>query len=309
MNQTNTVFICALVIISFGYFLKYKKIISEKDGKVISKLLMHTTFPALIVVTMMRVHFEVNLLLLPAIAFCFSIFSMLTASWFLKRQDSKIRTVLIMGSGGYNLGLFAYPLIEGIWGPPGMVYAAMFDLGNSLAVFGLVYGTGVFFSDKKEGVTVKENIKKAFFKIIGLVPFQALLIGIVINLTNFKLPNIMVEILDILAKGNKVIALLIMGIYLNISLTPKILQQVSKVLLIRYFWGLALGFLCFYFLPFEPLYRNVLLIVLIIPVGMTLLPFSDELGYDTKIAGMLVNISMLISFAMMWALVLGMKLA
>ncbi len=309
MNQTNTVFISALVIISLGYFLKYKKIITEQEGKIISKLLMHTTFPALILVTMMRVHFEANLLLLPVISFCFSICSMLTASWVFKNQASKLRTLLIMGSGGYNLGLFAYPLIEGIWGPAGMVYAAMFDLGNSFAVFGLVYGTGVFLSDKNEGATVKENIKKAFLKIITLLPFQALFLGIVINLTNFELPHIMVEILDILARGNKVIVLLIMGIYLNISLTSETFKQVSKVLAIRYFWGLSVGFLCFYFLPFEPLYRNVLLIVLIIPVAMTLLPFSDELEYDTKIAGMLVNISMLISFAMMWALVLGMNLA
>jgi hypothetical protein len=308
MNQTNTVFICALVIISFGYFLKHKKIITENEGKVISKLLMHTTFPALIIVTMMRVHFEAKLLLLPVISLCFSIFSMLTTAWVFKGQGSKHRALFIMGSGGFNLGLFAYPLIEGIWGPAGMVYAAMFDLGNSLAIFGLVYGTGVFLSDKKEGVTVKENIKKAFLKIITLVPFQALLIGMIINLTQFKLPTILVDILDILARGNKVIALLIMGIYLNISLTSETFQQVSKVLVIRYFWGLVLGFLCFYFLPFEPLYRTVLLIVLIIPVGMTLLPFSDELGYDTKIAGMLVNISMLISFALIWALVLGMKL-
>jgi len=309
MNQTNTVFICALVIISFGYFLKYKSIITEKEGKVISKLLMHTTFPALIIVTMMRVHIEAKLLLLPVLSFCFSIFSMLTAAWIFKRQGSKLRALLIMGSGGFNLGLFAYPLIEGIWGPAGMVYAAMFDLGNSLAIFGLVYGTGVFLSDKKDGVTVKENIKNAFLKIITLVPLQALLIGMIINLSHFELPTIVVEILDILARGNKVIALLIMGIYLNMPLNSETFQQVSKVLAIRYFWGLTLGFLCFYFLPFEPLYRHVLLIVLIIPVGMALLPFSDELAYDTKIAGMLVNISMLISFALMWALVLGLKLA
>ena len=309
MNQTNTVFICALAIISFGYFLKYKNIITEKEGKVISKLLMHTTFPALIIVTMMRVHLESKLLLLPIISLCFSIFSMLTAAWVFKRQGSKLRALLIMGSGGFNLGLFAYPLIEGIWGPAGMVYAAMFDLGNSLAIFGLVYGTGVFLSDKKEGVTVKENIKNAFLKIITLVPLQALLIGMIINLSHFELPTIVVEILEILARGNKVIALLIMGIYLNMPLNSETFQQVSKVLAIRYFWGLTLGFLCFYFLPFEPLYRHVLLIVLIIPVGMALLPFSDELAYDTKIAGMLVNISMLISFALMWALVLGLKLA
>jgi hypothetical protein len=56
------------------------------------------------------------------------------------------------------------------------------------------------------------------------------------------------------------------------------------------------------------LYRHVLLIILIVPIGMTLLPFSDELGYDTQMAGVLVNLSMLISFLMMWALVAGMSM-
>ena len=43
-------------------------------------------------------------------------------------------------------------------------------------------------------------------------------------------------------------------------------------------------------------------------IKMTLLPFSDELNYDSKIAALLVNLSLLISFALMWGLVLGLKL-
>jgi malate permease and related proteins len=309
MNQTNTVFLTALSIIFLGYFLKRKNIITENEGKVITKLLMHTTFPALMFVTILRVHFEWNLLLLPLISFSFSLLTMATASYFFKDFSRKTKAMLIMASGGFNLGLFAYPLIEGIWGQSGMVYAAMFDFGNSFAVFGLVYGTGVFMADKNQGASRKENVKKSLVKIFTLLPFQAILLGVFFNLTAIPLPQILIDILDVLAKGNKVIVLLIMGIYMNVSMTTELWQKVSKVLVIRYFWGLLMGFLFFYFLPVEQLYRNVLLIVLIIPIGMTIIPFSNELDYDTELAGSLVNISMLISFAMMWGLVLGLDLA
>jgi malate permease and related proteins len=309
MNQTNTVFLTALSIILLGYFLKRKNIITENEGKIITKLLMHTTFPALMFVTIVRVNFTWNLLLLPLFSFVFSLFTMITASYFFKDLPRKMKAILIMGSGGFNLGLFAYPLIEGIWGQSGMVYAAMFDFGNSFAVFGLVYGTGVFMSDKNQGASIKDNTKKALFKIITLLPFQAVLLGAFCNLGSVSVPQILIDILDILAKGNKVIVLLIMGIYMNISMTTELWQKVSRVLAIRYFWGLLLGFFFFYFLPVEQLYRNILLIVLIIPIGMTIIPFSNELDYDTELAGTLVNISMLISFAMMWGLVLGLGLA
>ncbi|MDZ7900125.1 MAG: AEC family transporter [Arcicella sp.] len=309
MSQTNTVFLTALSIIFLGYFLKKKNIITEEEGKTVSKLLMHTTFPALMFVTMLRIHFEWNLLLLPLLSFLFSLITMVTATYFFRDFPRKMKAIFIMGSGGFNLGLFAYPLIEGIWGYSGMVYAAMFDFGNSFAVFGLVYGTGVFMSDKNQGANIKANTKQALLKIITLLPFQAILIGVFFNLTAIPLPQILLDILDVLAKGNKVIVLLIMGIYMNLHITPDLFKKVSKVLSIRYFWGFLIGFLCFFFLPVEQLYRNVLLIVIIIPVGMTIIPFSNELGYDTEVAGMLVNVSMLVSFAMMWGLVLGLNLA
>ncbi|MCU0467166.1 MAG: AEC family transporter [Arcicella sp.] len=308
MNQTNTAFVTALSIILLGYLLKQKNIVSEKEGTVVSKLLMHSTFPALIFITMVRVKIELNLLFLPFIAFCFSVLTMYSARYVFKNQVKQLKALLIMGCGGFNLGLFAYPLIDGIWGPAGMVYAAMFDSGNSFAVFGLVYGTGVFMSEGNAEISKRENIKKAFIKIITLLPFQAILLGIFVNLSEIQLPDEVLYILDVLAKGNKVIVLLIMGIYLNFSIPKEIFKKSINVLLIRYFWGLLLGFIFLYYLPVEQLYRNVLLIILIVPVGMTLLPFSDELGYDTKTAGVLVNLSMLISFVLMWGLVVGLKL-
>ncbi|WP_026994230.1 AEC family transporter [Flectobacillus major] len=310
MNPTNAVFITALSIIALGFFLKNKGIITEKEGKIITKLLMHTTFPSLVFVTVMRVNIVPNLLLLPLICISFSAITMLIGSFIFKSQTKRIRGLLTMSSGGFNLGLFAFPLIEGIWGREGMVYAALFDVGNSIVVFCMVYGTGVIFAEAKEEVAIRkrEKLKKAFLKIFTLLPFQAMLLGLFINLTALELPQIVVDIIDILAKGNKVLVLLIMGIYLSLNMTNEVLKKVVNVLIIRYTVGLTMGLLLYYNLPFEPLYRSIVLICLILPVGMTLLPFSDELGYDSKIAGVLVNLSMIISFVLMWGLVLGMHL-
>jgi predicted permease len=309
MNQTNTVFIVALAIIGFGYFIKKKNIVSEQEGKVVSKLLMHTTFPALVFITSYRLKFESNLLLLPFLSIAFSVLSMFTASLFFKSKERASKALLIMASGGFNLGLFAYPLIEGIWGQQGMVYAAMFDLGNSFAVFGIVYGTGVYFLEENDGISIKGSVLNALKKVSTLAPLRALILGLILNFLNIPLHETFVEIIDVLAKGNKVIVMLLMGIYLNLTMSKAIFKNVIQVLLIRYAWGLALGFLCYYFLPVEQLYRNVLLIAFIIPVGMTLLPFVDDLGYDASVASVFVNLSMLISFAMMWYLVTSLHLA
>ena len=67
--------------------------------------------------------------------------------------------------------------------------------------------------------------------------------------------------------------------------------------------------LLYTFIPEPSLIRNVLIVCVILPIGMTILPFADELNYDSRIAGVLVNISLLISFLLMWGLVVGLKLA
>jgi predicted permease len=67
----------------------------------------------------MRVKIEADLLLLPVFCISFSAISMTIAGLLFKSQTKRLRGLLTMASGGFNLGLFAFPLIEGIWGPQG----------------------------------------------------------------------------------------------------------------------------------------------------------------------------------------------
>ena len=65
MAQANATFIITLALILMGFLIKKYNFISEKEGKVLSKFLMHTTFPALMIISTAKVKLEPSLFLLP----------------------------------------------------------------------------------------------------------------------------------------------------------------------------------------------------------------------------------------------------
>lgn len=300
MNSPNIVFGSALLIITFGYLLKSTGFIREKEAKHVSKFLMHTTFPALVISTMTRVNLSGELFWLPTIALLFGMACSFIGYHLFKKDQSGNRTILTMGCSGFNLGLFAFPMIEGIWGWKGLAYAAMFDIGNSIVNFMVTYGMGTYLaSEGKSSVSFGKILKK----ILLLPPFQGMIIGLSINVLNIPIPEMFMGIIDTIAKGNKPLVLLLMGIYFSVRLPKKSIVDVFKVLSLRYALGFIVGFAFYFFSPFDQHFRNMLLICIILPAGMTLITYSEQLGLNSNIAAALVNFSMLISFALMWIFV------
>ena len=300
MTQANNVFVITLSIILLGFLLKKYGFVTEKDGKTISRFLMHTTFPALMIVSTARVQLDSELFLIPLFCIGFCVI-MLSIAWFwFSNYTNDLRGVLTMGAGTANVGLFGFPIIEGLFGKEALVYAVMFDIGNTLIAFGVVYPLGRFFaSGGSAGLDWKAILKRVF----SLPPFLGLFVGLSINALSIPLPSLAFDALDVLAKGNKPLVLLLMGVYLSFNLDKNQLKAISKVLSIRYVVGLSMVALLYFFLP-PSLMQSVLIICVLLPLGMTILPFSDEMNFDSRIAGTLLNISLLISFGLMWVLVL-----
>jgi predicted permease len=230
----------------------------------------------------------------------FGMFLSFTAFHLFKNIEPENRGVMTVGSAGFNLGIFAYPLIEGIFGIHGLTYAIMFDLGNSVVNFFVNYGMSNYFSRGPKNDNIAAHI---FKRIISLPPLQAMVFGVVVNLVGIKFPTFVLDIISTIASANKSIVLLLMGIYFSVRLTKKTYLRVFQVLSLRYFMGFLVGGICFYLLPFDLGFRNLLMLCLILPVGMTVITYSDELNLNTPLAASLVNISLVISFAIMWIMV------
>lgn len=302
MNQTNNVFVITIALILLGFLLKKYNFISEKDGKTISRFLMHTTFPALMIISTAKVKLDTSLLLIPVFAMFVGL-SMLLIAWiWFSNYEKALRGVLTMGVGGFNSGLFGFPIIEGLFGKQAMVYAVMFDIGNTIIVFGAIYSIGSYFSTTKKSQT---GIKPILKKVLTLPPVLGILLGLIINITNIPLPKLFFDFLEVLALGNKPLVLLLMGIYLSFDLDKKLLIAISKVIGIRVAVGITVVLAIFFFVSNDySIMKKVLMMCVLFPIGLTILPFSDELGYDSRIAGTMLNISLIVSFVLMWGFVL-----
>lgn len=300
MTQANHVFLITLSIIALGFFLKKYRFVTEDDGKIISKFLMHTTFPALMLVSMVRVELSPSLFLIPLLCLVFCGL-MLTIAWFwFSNYSNELRGVLTMGAGTANVGLFGFPIIEGLFGKEALVYAVMYDIGNTIIAFGVVYSLGTYFAS---GGTRGVDWRLVLKRVLSLPPLLAMIVGLLINVLNIPVSKLVFDGLDLLATANKSLVLLLMGIYLSFALDKAKLKAISKVLAIRYGMGLAAVVALYFLLPDSQM-RSVLIICVLLPLGMTILPFSDEMNFDSRIAGTMLNISLLISFGLMWGMVL-----
>ncbi len=301
MQETNQVFLVTFSIILIGFCLKKFNFITEKDGKTISKFLMHSTFPALMFISTYNVKLDKQLLMIPLFALALGLLMQLVAWFWFKNYSNSLRGLMMMGVGGFNTGLFGFPIIEGLFGKENLVYAIMFDVGNTIMVFGVIYSMGLFFSETK---TASISIKSVLKKILSLPPVLGMIIGFVFNVSGLNLPDFGVEILTTFSKANKPLVLLLMGIYLSFELDKKIMISITKVLIVRYVIGFLVLIMLYYLLNDYKSMQQVLMVCTLLPIGITILPFSDEFNYDSRIAGTMLNISLLISFGLMWLLVL-----
>jgi len=286
--------------------MKKVKILTEKDGKTMTSVILNVTLPALIFKVFSNVEISLSLIFLPFIAIGHGLIVLSITLLIYRKYSIKNKGLFIMTSIGFNIGLFAYPLIEGIWGTEGMQYALMFDLGNSFVIFILVYFIGLYFSSKIDFNQEKKLILIDILKrILKSIPLIALISAVIFNILNIQLPIFIVDFLDILSRANIALTLLLLGILFNINFEKSHWKHVSLTLMIRYILGFIFGIIWLIILPFGIKYNLIILVVLILPIGMTAIAFSVEFGYDENIATTMVNLSNILSFIFMWFIVIS----
>ncbi len=307
MSNVNTTFIITLVIIGIGYILKRVKVLKEENGFVISKLIFNITLPATILKFTSSVDIDLSYILLPLLSIIFSIFMALLGFLSFRKYPRNLKGALIMTMVGFNIANFSFPLVEGIWGDAGMPYIALIDAGNAFSIFVLCYLIGSIYSPKNQEEQRTINLRYIFNRLIRSTPLISYIVALTINFTDLVIPILLTDLIDLLARANSALVLLLLGVFLNFKFDKKEWLNILKILVLRYGMGLIAGFFIFTFLPqeqFSFLFRIMITLSLILPVGLAVIPFSVEFNYEQKLITMLVNLSMIISFILLWIMVL-----
>ncbi len=307
MTDINTTFLISLTIIAIGYIIKHVNLIKEENGDILAKIIFNITLPAVILKYTSTVQFEISLILLPLINISFGIIMAFIGSLITQKTPRSTKGLMLMTMIGFNVVHFSFPLVEGIWGENGMQLITFIDAGNAFSIFVLSYMLGTLYSPKNQFETEKLGIKFIGKKLLRSVPLLTYAVALLINFSGITIPLFFSELINVVARANTALALLLLGIFLNFHFERSEWITILKVLIIRYSVGIAISLSLFFSLPsppFSSLFRIIVAISLILPIGVAIIPFSVELGYNKKLTTMLVNLSLIISFILVWIFIL-----
>ncbi|SDK27425.1 AEC family transporter [Sediminibacillus albus] len=296
MDSFNQQFLYSITIIVLGYILKRFDIIREREGEGLTRIVLNVTLPCLLIVSFSEIVIDPSLFLLVIIAIVYGGFMAAIGAIVFRKEDQRTKGMLLMTLPGFNIGLFAFPLVEGIWGSEGLKYFGMFDAGNAFVIFGLNYVIATYFASGD----IKPDFKAMSSKIFQSIPLMTYILVCTINLIGLQLPGFALDVAGTIAQANMPLSLLILGIYLNLQFDKSNLKIIMKFLAFRYVSGIIIGFALFWLLPYEDMFKYTLLIALILPTAATSLAYSVEFRYDTKFVGTIANMTIIISFGILW---------
>ena len=298
----NEPFLLSLCTILFGYFLKRIGFLKAEDSHLFSRIVMNITFPAVVLVSFTTAPLRSELFLVPWIPVVSGLGGLGMAYLFFRKQPEKLKGLMYMGAIGCNLGMFALPMIRRLYGDLGIQVAALIDFSNAFMVLGLAYVIGDRLSPLKDkGKRASTETLKVIFTSVPMVVY---IIAFTMNISGLTFPSFVHSWLAIAGQANQFFVLMVLGLVLNFDWRHHLSGGLLPLLLIRYGIALVLVAGVWLLLPVEEVLRKIICLCIVLPTPFSIVPFSIKFGYDRDIAGAAMNVTSVISFFLMWGLVI-----
>lgn len=302
-SAPESVFLAALLVIALGYTLRKVGLVNRDHGNVIARLVLNVTLPALVLETVPKVDLSLSLAFLPILALLHGAISFLLVQLFFRRRSHLERGMITIVAMGFNNGLFAFPIVQEIWGSEAIKLLAIFDVGNGIILLGANYVAASYFS--RGGYMRLGTTLKVVAKALGTsVPLIVFAFALILNIYGLYLPSPLERAVGIVASANGALGLLVLGIFQSFTIRREDVATIVKVLGLRYFIGIAFSVVTVIHFGSTELLRQVLGIAFILPVGMTVIPYSVTFGFNTRLTTTMVNLTIIVSFVLMWISVL-----
>ena len=288
---------CYVAIIILGIVLRRLGFFKAEDFTVLSKIAIRITLPASIVVSFSEQTFDVSLLMITLLSLGCGALYMFLGYLLRPRASMDKKAFSLLNLAGYNIGNFTMPFALSFLGPTGVIATSLFDTGNAVICLGGAYGIAAL---------VKEGSGFSLKRILGLlvrsIPFMCYIVMVILCLLHLSLPTPVTSFLGVLADANVFLAMLMIGIGLELKADTKKLRTIIKILSIRYGIGILFA-LAFYYLLSVPMEAKLALIIMVFSPPSTCMPaFTEELKEDVGLSGAINSISTVISVVIIIAI-------
>lgn len=280
--------IMMFLLIAIGYFLGKKNIITKEGRKSITDLVINVVLPCNIIVSFfieMNLHILTSCLVILLLSIGIQLFSSFAGKYFYPHTDERMLPVLRYATICSNGGFMGNPLVEGIYGSQGLLYASIYLIPQRI----VMWSAGLSCFTKAKG---KDVIKK----VLTHPCIIAVGIGIFFMITQISLPASIDRTLRTLSGCTTSLSMLIIGVILSEISAKTILSKMNLYycfirLIVFPALVLAVGFV----LHLDPLVTAVSVVLSGMPAGTTTAILASKYDGDAHFAVKCVFLSTLLS--------------
>jgi predicted permease len=284
-----------MVIVGIGFGMKRLRWVKAEDFPTLSKIVLRVTLPCALATSFNQFEIVPALLGLTLLGFLANIVQQVVGYLQHRRGTPAERAFGILHGGSYNIGAFALPYLSAFIGPVAIVYASLFDVGNSLATAGV----GRSAAHAVARPDVKQTLPSIAKLLFTSPVFDTYLVLVLMRLAHIQLPGVVIGFTSLVGAANPFLAMFMIGVGLEVALPRHRLSTAVRGLVTRYLFSVTIAALVWFVLPFAHEVRVVVVLVLFAPIAAMVPGFTSEVDGHVGTATFMNSVTIIIAIIMM----------
>lgn len=284
-----------VAIVGLGLGVKRLGWVSRHDFATFSKIVMGLTLPAALLTSFNDYHLEYALLGLTVLALLLNTAQQVLGYLLAARRGRKEQAFAVLNSGSYNIGAFATPYLSGFMGPQAMIYSTLFDFGTAFSAAGISYSWGMALASEPG----RHGWRDVARILAGSPIFVAYMLVLGMRLLDLRLPDPVITFTAIVGAANPFLAMLMIGIGLELRLHRSKYAAAARMLAVRYAFSVVAAVACWHLLPFGTEARLVVVMILFAPIASMMPVFTGRAGLDVELSALMNSVSIVVAIVVM----------
>lgn len=289
-----------ILIIVIGFLLKTKGICKREHGQFLSTIIMNITLPCALLSSINNLEITPILLIALLIGFLGNIITNVAGYLITPKETPLNRALSMINTSGYNIGTFTLPFVQTFFPASAIAYVCLFDTGNALMCLGGTFTAASTVVSNDDKPTFHSIIKKLF----SSIPFCTYIVLFFLSLFHIAIPEQILSITSIAGNANAFLAMLMIGILLEIKLDFSQIKTIQKIIVTRYAISIVLSLCIYFLLPVDLVVRKMIVLCLFAPVSSVAPVFSSKLGSNSPVPAAVNSLSIIISIMILTGLIL-----
>lgn len=288
-----------LMVIALGYVLKLQKIVRREDAGIFSAIVMNVTLPCAILASASSVRLGGGVIISLLLGFVMNLVMDGIGYWEARGRGSMAQSIALVQISGYNIGTFTLPFVQAFFPVTYLVPVLLFDTGNALMVLGGNYTLATSLDREREKMGLTNIVRNLF----GSIPFAIYLLTFVLSGLGLQIPSQILSVTSIAANANPFLAMLMLGIMIDVQIEKKDFLHLIRLLLLRLGISSIAAMAMYFLLPAPLVVRQMLVVCVFSPISVVAPVYALKMGSQSSEAANLNSLCILTNLVIMTVLV------